>query len=152
MSKRLKGKIVWKGHHRITRLKCLGIFNETMSHTVQGHQDDSSWWRVLTKHGSLGKGTANHFSILALRTPWTVWKSQCLWEGVKLLHDVAVVSAVQPRESATCMHTSPPSWTSPPYPIPPLSVITDHLVEFPVPYIGFPLAVYFTRGSVYLQS
>ena len=26
------------------------------------------WWRVLTKHGPLEKGMANHFSILALRT------------------------------------------------------------------------------------
>ena len=30
---------------------------------------DGSWWRVLTKHGPLEKGMANHFSILALRTP-----------------------------------------------------------------------------------
>ena len=29
---------------------------------------DGSWWRVLTKRGPLEKGTANHFSILALRT------------------------------------------------------------------------------------
>ena len=35
---------------------------------------DRSWWRVLTKHGLLVNGMANHFSILALRTPWTVWK------------------------------------------------------------------------------
>ena len=33
-----------------------------------------SWWRVLTKHGPLEKEMANHFSILTLRTPWTVWK------------------------------------------------------------------------------
>ena len=25
---------------------------------------DRSWWRVLTKHGPLEKGLANHFSIL----------------------------------------------------------------------------------------
>ena len=31
-----------------------------------------SWWRVLTKRGPQEKGMANHFSILALRTPWTV--------------------------------------------------------------------------------
>ena len=37
---------------------------------------DESWWRVLTKHVPLEKGMANHFSILALRTPWTVWKSK----------------------------------------------------------------------------
>ena len=33
-------------------------------------------WRVLTKRGPLEKGMANHFSILALRTPWTVWKGK----------------------------------------------------------------------------
>ena len=27
----------------------------------------------MTKRGSLEKGIANHFSILALGTPWTVW-------------------------------------------------------------------------------
>ena len=27
------------------------------------------WWRGLTESGSLEKGMANHFSILALRTP-----------------------------------------------------------------------------------
>ena len=37
---------------------------------------DSSWWRVLTKWGPLEKGMANHFSILALRTSWTVWKGK----------------------------------------------------------------------------
>ena len=33
---------------------------------------DGSWWRVPTKCGLLEKGMANCFSILALRTPWTV--------------------------------------------------------------------------------
>ena len=28
-----------------------------------------SWWRGLTERGPLEKGMANHFSILALRTP-----------------------------------------------------------------------------------
>ena len=35
-----------------------------------------SWWRVLTKRGPLEKGMTNHFSILALRTPWIVWKGK----------------------------------------------------------------------------
>ena len=35
---------------------------------------DRTWWRGLTECGPLEKGIANHFSILALRTPWTVWK------------------------------------------------------------------------------
>ena len=37
---------------------------------------DGSWWRVLTKCGPLEKRMAKHFSILALRTSWTVWKGK----------------------------------------------------------------------------
>ena len=37
---------------------------------------DGSWYRVLTKCGPLENAMATHFSILALRTPWTVWKSK----------------------------------------------------------------------------
>ena len=40
---------------------------------------DRSWWRVLTKRGSLEKGMAYHFSFLALRTLWTVWKGKKIW-------------------------------------------------------------------------
>ena len=47
---------------------------------------DGSWWRVLTKCGPLEKGMANHFSILVLRTPWTVWKS--IWKGFHLICSV----------------------------------------------------------------
>ena len=32
------------------------------------------WFDLLGVHGPLEKGMANHFSILASRTPWTVWK------------------------------------------------------------------------------
>ena len=43
---------------------------------------DGPWWRVLTKCGPLEKGMANHFNILALKTPWTVWKGKKIrhWE------------------------------------------------------------------------
>ena len=34
---------------------------------------DGSQWRVLTKHGALEEGMANHSSILAVRTPWATW-------------------------------------------------------------------------------
>ena len=36
----------------------------------------------LTKRGPLEKGMVNHCSILALRTPWTVWKGKKIghWE------------------------------------------------------------------------
>ena len=35
---------------------------------------DGLCWRVLTKHGPLEEGMANHWSILAVRTPWTAQK------------------------------------------------------------------------------
>ena len=44
---------------------------------------DRSWWRIQTKCGPLEKRMANHFSILALRTPWTVWK----WQKERTLKD-----------------------------------------------------------------
>ena len=37
-----------------------------------------SWCRGLTECGPLEKGMANHFSILALRTTWTVWKGKMI--------------------------------------------------------------------------
>ena len=39
---------------------------------MPGRVTQDGW--VMTKHGPLEKGMANHLSILALRTPWTVWK------------------------------------------------------------------------------
>ena len=33
---------------------------------------DGSYWRILSKYGPLQKGIANHSSILATGTPWTV--------------------------------------------------------------------------------
>ena len=35
-----------------------------------------SWWRILTECGPLEKGIANHFRILALRTPWALQKGK----------------------------------------------------------------------------
>ena len=34
---------------------------------------------LLTKCSPLEKGLENHFSIFALRTPWTVWKGKKIW-------------------------------------------------------------------------
>ena len=34
--------------------------------------------RGLTERGPLEKGMASHFSILALRTPWTIWKGKMI--------------------------------------------------------------------------
>ena len=40
---------------------------------------DEPWWRVLTRYGPLEEGMTNHFSIFALKTPWTVWKGKMIW-------------------------------------------------------------------------
>ena len=37
---------------------------------------DRLWWRALTQCSPRDKGMANHFSIHALRTPWTVLKGK----------------------------------------------------------------------------
>ena len=55
------------------------------------------------------------------------------------------ISAVQHRESAIYIYTSPPSEAS----LPPLQVITEHWVERPMWYSSFRLAGYFTHGSAY---
>ena len=41
--------------------------------------EEWTWWRILRKHGSLEMGMANHFNILVLRTPLTVWKGTKIW-------------------------------------------------------------------------
>ena len=40
-----------------------------LSHACGATQDGWAWWRGLTKCGPLEKGMANHFSIVALRSP-----------------------------------------------------------------------------------
>ena len=37
-------------------------------------------WRFLTKCGPLEKEMANYFSLLSLRTLWTVWKDKTIWD------------------------------------------------------------------------
>ena len=57
---------------------CLTHWNYELCH-VGPPKMDRSWWKVLTKHGPLEKGMAKHFSILALRTPWTTGKGKKIW-------------------------------------------------------------------------
>ena len=48
------------------------VFSNT---TLQNHQFFNAQLSLWSNsHISLEKGMANHFSVLALRTPWTVWK------------------------------------------------------------------------------
>ena len=58
-------------HQRADRLKPQSQKtnqSDHMDYRVGPPKTDGSW-RVLTKVGPLEKGMANHFSILALRTP-----------------------------------------------------------------------------------
>ena len=65
--------------------------------------------------------------------------------GVYLLYNV-----VHQNKSATCIHIPTPSWASlPPAPVPPLYVTTELWAELPVLHSSFPLAIYFTHGSVH---
>ena len=71
-----------------------------------------------------------------------------------MLYNAVLISIEQQSKSAICIHTFPLSWTSPPPPNPyilPCWVIAEHWTEFPVPYSSFPLAIYFTHGSVYMS-
>ena len=64
----LKGWNRWQLWH-----PCLLIWQEIFQFALA-----RSWWRGLKECGPLEKGMANHFSILALRTPWTVWKGKMI--------------------------------------------------------------------------
>ena len=49
-----------------------------LSHAVWGHPRQADHGGEIWECGPLEKGLANHFSILALRTPWTVWKGKMI--------------------------------------------------------------------------
>ena len=49
-----------------------------LSHARGATQDGQGMVESLTECGPLEKGMANHFSILAWRTPWTVWKGKMI--------------------------------------------------------------------------
>ena len=46
----------------------LVYLNGIMNHALEGHTR-LTWQPILTTRGPLEKGVANHFSILAMRTP-----------------------------------------------------------------------------------
>ena len=59
----------------------LELWQDTAMHFCISFSWGLSWSPSLTKHGPLEKGMANHFSILALRAPWTAWKGKKRWHG-----------------------------------------------------------------------
>ena len=66
---------------------------------------------------------------------------------------MVLASAVQERESATCMRIHPPSWAClPPTAIPALSVIAGLPAELPVSHGSFPAATYFVCGNAHVRA
>ena len=90
---------VARGHQRADTLKpysqktsqsnhvdhSLVWLNETKPCHVGPPKTGGSWWRGLTECDPLEKGMANHFSIPALRTPWTVWKGKMIGYSFSIL-------------------------------------------------------------------
>ena len=77
----IRGQTHWNHtHSKLVNLitlgpqPCLTQWNQAMP----AGQPCGSWWRGLTECGPLEKGMASHFSIPALRTPWTVWKGKMI--------------------------------------------------------------------------
>ena len=75
----IRGLTDWKPQSQNRKLTNLITWTTALSNSMKlshavAHRatQDGSWWWVLTNHGPLEKGMANHFNILALRTPWTV--------------------------------------------------------------------------------
>ena len=77
----IRGQTRWNHTHRnlvnlitLGPQPCLTQWNQAMP--AGQPKTGGSWWRGLTECGPLEKEMASHFSILALRTPWTVWKGK----------------------------------------------------------------------------
>ena len=90
---------------------CLTQWNYEPRH-VGPPKTDRSWWRVLTEHGPLEKVMANHFSILAMRTPWTVWKGKKIgqWKMNSLFGRCPVWYREEWRNSSRKDEEAEPKW------------------------------------------
>ena len=66
--------------HSLVLVKGLVQSSEAMSHVVQGQLRWTGHSKeVLTKCGLLEERMANHSSIIAARTPWTIWEDKNMW-------------------------------------------------------------------------
>ena len=84
------------------------------------------------------KGITFFFNILYLTTHLCSFLKN-FFIGVKLLHSVVLVSAMQHSESATCLHRSP-FWIS-------VHFRSPKSTEFPVQSSRFSLAIYFIHST-----
>ena len=90
---------------------CTNQWNHEPCH-VRPSKMDRSWWRVLTKHGPLEKGMVNHFSILALRISWTVWKGKKIrhWKKLPSLVDAQCATGKEWRNTSRKNEEDKPKW------------------------------------------
>ena len=76
----IRGQTEWKPQSLKTNLIIwtTALYNSMKLWAMPCGATQDGWVmvEVLTKRGPLEKGMSNHFSILALRTPWTVWKGK----------------------------------------------------------------------------
>ena len=71
-----------------------------------------SLWRVLTKRCPLEKGMVNHFSILAFRTSWTVWKGKKIrhWKELPSLVDTQCTTGEEWINTSRKNEEDEPKW------------------------------------------
>ena len=67
-----------------------------------------------------------------------------------MLYNVVFISAAQHRDSAICIHVTPPS--EPPSTSPHPTPLGHHRAKLPVLYSSFPLAIYFTQKTFILKK
>ena len=95
----------WKPQSQKTKLITWisAVSNSVELYCAGPPKTDGSRWGVLRKHGPRERGRANHFSILAWRTPWTVLTiSEC---KIKDVHTWKDSESLPPAPTHT--HTLP---------------------------------------------
>ena len=87
--------------------KGLGWLSEATSQAVQGHPGRMGRGEECSqKRAPLEEGMADHFSVLASRTPWTVWKDKKTSHW-KISPSGWQLSNMLPRESGRHLLTAP---------------------------------------------
>ena len=76
---------LWESDHNHRKLTKMITWTTALSNSVKlwatscrAAQDGRVIVKRSDKMWSTGEGNGNHFSILALRTPWTVWKGKMI--------------------------------------------------------------------------
>ena len=93
------------------------------------------------------------YNIAIIIVWWLFFFLNLFLIGGQLLYSIVLLSAIHQHESVMSIHMSPPLWTSPHnlHPIPPLYIVTEHLVYLSVLCSSFPLVSCFIYGDVYVS-